>query len=196
MGRTARIERKTGETDIILAVDLEGKGTLEGKTGIGFFDHMLTLFAKHGLFDINIEKCIGDWEIDFHHTVEDFGIVLGQAFKQALGAKAGIRRFGFAYVPMDESLARVVVDLSGRCYLKYTVGLRCEKVGDFDTETVQEFFKAFADNCLANINIELITGDNAHHDIEVIFKAWARALRMAVESDPRTSEIQSTKGVM
>jgi imidazoleglycerol-phosphate dehydratase len=193
--RQAKKERKTKETSIRLALTVDGKGAFAVQTGIGFFDHMLALFAKHGLFDLQL-ACTGDLEVDMHHSVEDVGIVLGQAFKEALGDKKSIKRFGCAYVPMDESLARVCVDLSGRSYLVYKAPIAREKIGAFDTEVIQEFFKAFADNAMMNINIELLCGANAHHNSEAIFKAWALAMREAITRDPRSKGVQSTKGMI
>jgi imidazoleglycerol-phosphate dehydratase len=193
--RKTRQARKTKETDIRLSLNIDGTGVYRIKTGIGFFDHMLSLFAKHGLFDLTVEGK-GDLEVDAHHTVEDVGIVLGQAFRAALGEKRGIRRYGFAYVPMDESLARVCVDLSGRSYLVFKAAIKREKVGDFDTEVIQEFFKAFADNAMLNLNIELLHGGNAHHNSEAIFKAWALAMREATTRDARIKGVQSTKGTI
>lgn len=191
--RKARVERTTAETTIRLDLNLDGTGTYAIETGIGFFDHMLCLFAKHGRFDIQL-ACRGDLNVDVHHSVEDVGIVLGQAVTEALGDKRGIKRFGHAYVPMDESLARVCVDLSGRSALAFNAPLQKEKTGQFDTEVAPDFFKAWADNAKANLHIDLIRGTNSHHSIEAIFKAWARALAEAVSVDPRVKGVPSTKG--
>jgi imidazoleglycerol-phosphate dehydratase len=193
--RKASTQRTTKETSIKLSLGLDGAGTYRVKTGIGFFDHMLSLFAKHGLFDLTVD-CKGDLEVDAHHSVEDVGIVLGQAFKAALGDKKGIKRFGSAFAPMDESLARVCVDLSGRSYLVFKAPIKREKIGEFDTEVIKEFFKAFADHALLNLNIELLHGGNAHHNSEAIFKAWALALREAVTRDARVKGVPSTKGTI
>ena len=193
--RTARVQRKTSETDIDLSLTLDGSGTWRGETGIGFFDHMLTAFARHGLFDLHV-ACRGDLEVDAHHTVEDVGICLGQAVAEALSSKAGIARFGASYVPMDETLARAVVDLSGRPYLVYGADFTEEMIGNFPTSLSLEFFRSLADNGRMNLQVDLIRGTNAHHGVEAIFKAVARALRQAVEIDPRVEGIPSTKGAL
>ena len=193
--RMARVKRKTTETDIDLSLTLDGAGLCRGKTGIGFFDHMLTTFAGHALFDLQL-TCSGDLEVDAHHTVEDIGICAGQVLAQALGDKAGITRFGQSYVPMDETLARAVVDVSGRPYLVYEVPLSEETVGAFPAALAQEFFRALADHAMINLHVDLVRGSNAHHEVEAIFKAVARALRSAVRRDPEVSGIPSTKGVL
>lgn len=195
MSRYAEKSRKTKETDIILSLNLDGSGESDIETGIGFFDHMLTLFARHGFFDLNI-KCAGDTNVDFHHSVEDVGITLGQAFYEALGDKAGITRYGHAYVPMEYALARAVIDISGRIALSCNISTNKDKVGEFDTELAPEFFKAFADNARINLHIDLIKSSNAHHDLEAVFKAVARALSVAVAFDPRVKGAHSTKGIL
>lgn len=191
--RTAHIQRKTSETDIDLSLILTGTGTSNIDTGIGFFDHMLTALARHALLDLAI-TCKGDLEVDAHHTVEDIGICLGQALSDALGDKTGIARFGSAYVPMDEALARAVVDLSGRAHLIYRAKFAEERIGAFPTALGLEFFTALAHNGRLNLHIDLIRGSNAHHSMEAIFKAVARSLRQAVALDNRISGIPSTKG--
>ena len=191
--RTARISRATSETKIELELGLDGSGAAAVETGIGFFDHMLTAFARHGCFDLTL-KCEGDLQVDQHHTVEDVGICLGQAIDQALGAKEGIVRFGHAYVPMDEALARVVVDLSGRPFLVLEPPFDEATVGDLPVSLVAEFFRAVADNGKANIHIDLVRVANNHHGIEAIFKAFGRALDAASLQSPRVRGIPSTKG--
>src|ERR1700742_761921 len=193
MARTASIDRKTAETDIQLTLDVDGTGRANIATGVGFLDHMLTLFAKHGVMDLSV-TAKGDLEVDAHHTVEDTGICLGQALKQALGNKAGIRRYGHFTLPMDETLATVALDLGGRFALAIRADFPSAKIGDFDTELVEEFWRAFAANALCNLHIVVHYGRNSHHISEAIFKATARALRMAVESDPRVTGVPSTKG--
>jgi len=195
MTRNAALERSTAETRIKLSLNLDGSGKTDIKSSVAFLDHMLNLFARHGLFDLAVEAN-GDIDIDFHHTVEDIGIVLGTAVRQALGDKQGIRRYGFARVPMDETLAEVTLDISGRPYLVYQVELPKVKVGDFDTELAREFFQAFANNCGCNLHISLLYGDNVHHIIEACFKAFARALDDATRLDQRVSGVLSTKGVL
>ncbi len=195
MERTAVVDRKTRETDIMVKLDIDGGGTSSIDTGIGFFDHMLTLFARHGFFNLTVE-CDGDTEVDFHHSVEDVGIALGQAFFEALGDKAGIARYGFAYVPMEFALARAVVDISGRIALSYEVPPKVEKIGDFDSELFPEFFKAFADNARMNLHIDLLKSSNGHHDIEAVFKAVARAMSAACRFDDRVEGALSTKGTL
>ncbi len=194
-GRTATINRKTGETDIQLALNLDGTGAGKVETGIPFFDHMLLLFAKHGIFDLDV-RCKGDLAIDPHHSVEDIGICLGMALDKALGDKSGIVRFAHAYYPMDETLARVALDLSGRPYLVYRVKVERERVGDLDSELVEEFWKAVATHARVNIHIELLYGRNTHHIFEAVFKAAARALNHASRTDSRITGIPSTKGVL
>jgi imidazoleglycerol-phosphate dehydratase len=193
MGRAAKTERKTKETDISIALNIDGNGQAEVETGMPFFDHMLDIFTRHGLFDINI-KAKGDIHIDYHHTVEDVGLALGQTFKEALGDKHGIRRFGEASCPLDETLAKVVVDLSGRPFLCYNVKIRPGRVGDFDTDLPHEFFQAFANQLGMNLHIDVIRGENPHHIIEACFKAFARAMDMATSLDPRIEGVLSTKG--
>jgi len=194
--RRATVQRKTKETDISLAIALDGSGKSAISTGIGFFDHMLDQIARHGLFDLEI-AAKGDLHIDDHHTVEDVGIALGQAIKQALGDRKGIRRYATAHVPMDEALTRVSLDLSGRAFLVFETQFPTPKIGTFDTELVREFFQALAGNCGANVHVDNIRGANSHHIAESCFKALARALREAVEIDPRQSDaIPSTKGVL
>ena len=195
MSRTAAIERITKETRIRLELDIDGSGEAKICTSVPFLDHMLNLFARHGLFNLTIEAS-GDIDIDFHHTVEDVGIVLGEAFKQALADKKGIRRYGQATVPMDETLAAVAVDLSGRPYLVYHVTLPKVKIGDFDVELAREFFQAFANHCGLNLHINVMYGDNVHHIIEACFKAFARAVDLATQLDPRVQGVMSTKGVL
>jgi imidazoleglycerol-phosphate dehydratase len=194
MTRTASIARATSETDIRLTLALDGTGQVEVATGVGFFDHMLTALARHSLMDLTV-AARGDLHIDDHHTVEDVGIVLGQALRQALGDKRGIRRFGQCLLPMDEALAEAAIDISGRPFLAWSVPFQRPKIGTFDTELVEEFFRAFAFNSGITLHVTLKAGSNAHHVAEACFKAVARALRMAVEADPRmTGEIPSTKG--
>jgi imidazoleglycerol-phosphate dehydratase len=192
--RRAEIARATSETEIRLALDLDGSGTGEIATGIGFLDHMLTALARHALLDLAV-AAKGDLHIDDHHTTEDVGIVLGQAIRAALGDKRGIRRFGHAVIPMDEALAEAAIDISGRPFLAWTVPFQRPKIGSFDTELVEEFFRALAFNAGVTLHVTLKAGSNAHHVAEACFKAVARALRMAVEPDPRAAgAIPSTKG--
>ena len=196
MTRIATLKRTTAETKITLTLNLDGTGQATIATGIGFLDHMLTAFARHALCDLTIEAT-GDRHIDDHHTTEDVGIVLGLALTQALGEKRGIVRYGHAVVPMDEALVDAAIDLSGRPFLAWSVQFERDKVGTFDTELFQEFFRAFAMNSLATVHITQRAGTNAHHVAEAAFKAVARALRMAVQTDPRASDvIPSTKGVL
>jgi len=196
MTRIADISRKTTETDIVLRLDLDGSGQTDIATGIGFLDHMLTSLGRHGSFDLTI-RAQGDLHIDNHHTTEDVGIVLGQALRQALGDKRGIRRFGHALVPMDEALAEAAIDLSGRAFMAWSVTFERDKVGEMDTELFEEFFRAFAGNAQLNLHINQRAGSNAHHIAEACFKATARALREAVEIDPRAAgAIPSTKGAL
>ena len=192
--RVATVARKTAETDIQLTLGLDGRGVGQIDTGIPFFDHMLTLFAKHGLFDLEV-KAKGDVAVDYHHTVEDIGLVLGEAFKQALGTKTGIRRYGFFYLPMDEALARVVVDLSGRACLVYDVQAPVMFVRDFNLVLVKEFCRAFSNALACNLHVKLEYGEEPHHVAEAIFKALARALDAATQIDPRAADLlPSTKG--
>jgi imidazoleglycerol-phosphate dehydratase len=193
MARKASIERVTKETQIRLSLDIDGKGKAKICTSVPFLDHMLDLFTRHGLFDLEVEAK-GDIDIDFHHTVEDIGIVLGQAFKKALGDKKGIRRYGQATVPMDETLATVAIDLSGRPYLVYNVHLNKVKIGEFDVELVKEFFQAFVNNCGTNLHMNVMYGENVHHILEACFKAAARALDQATQVDARIEGVLSTKG--
>ena len=194
--RTAEIIRKTAETDISLTLNLDGRGESTVKTGCGFLDHMLTLFAKHGRFDLNV-TCVGDTYVDDHHTVEDIGIALGQAFFQALGEKRGIKRYGDTVLPMDEALILSAVDLSGRGMLVWDLQIPAEKVGTFDTELAEEFFIAFARNARCTLHLKQMAGKNSHHIIEGAFKSVARSLRTAAAIDPECEgEIPSTKGVL
>ncbi|NLO73405.1 MAG: imidazoleglycerol-phosphate dehydratase HisB [candidate division WS1 bacterium] len=195
MARTARIERKTAETDIALEINLDGQGEYEIATGIGFFDHMLTHVAKHGKFDLQV-AAHGDLQVDQHHTVEDVGIVLGQALRQAVGDKAGMARFGEATAPMDEALVTAVIDFGGRPYLEYGLQVPTQKVGDFDTELTREFFLAVTNHAGLNLHLRQGAGDNSHHIIEAAFKAFARALDQATRLDPRVSGVPSTKGTL
>ena len=194
--RTADVSRETKETQIRVRVDLDGTGESTIKTGVGFFDHMLEGFARHGGFDLEV-SCTGDTHIDDHHTVEDVGIVIGQAFAKALDGFKGVRRFGHAYVPMDETLTRCAIDLSNRAYLIWHVSFPTEKIGTFDTQLFREFHQAFAMNCGACVHLETLYGANSHHIAESGFKALARALRVAVELDPKSQgKAVSTKGVL
>lgn len=194
--RRAKIKRKTAETDISLTLDLDGSGRSDVDTGVGFMDHMLTLFAKHGRFDLDI-KCVGDVNVDDHHSVEDIGIALGQAFDEALGDKKGIVRYGDAVIPMDEALILTAVDISGRDHLAYDLQIPTEKVGSFDTELVEEFWTAFARNARCTLHIRGIAGSNSHHIIEGAFKSAARSMRAAVRIDREfADEVPSTKGVL
>ena len=193
MGRKSKIERKTKETLISVELDLDGSGRAEIETGMPFFNHMLESFTRHGFFDIRI-KAKGDIEVDYHPTVEDVGLALGQAFKESLGDKQGIRRFGEASCPLDETLAKVVVDISGRPYLSYNVRIRPGRVGDFDTDLPHEFFAAFANQLGMNLHMDVIRGENPHHIIEACFKSFARAMDMATQLDPRIQGVLSTKG--
>jgi imidazoleglycerol-phosphate dehydratase len=195
MSRTARIERKTAETDIVVAIDLDGTGKAQVTTGVGFFDHMLTLLAKHAAIDVTVEAK-GDLHVDQHHMVEDVGICIGQGLRQALGDKSGIRRYGHFTLPMEETLATVAVDLSGRFYLVFQAQFPAAKIGDFDSELVEDFWQAVAANALCNLHVLVHYGRNSHHISEAIFKAAARALRMAIEHDPRTLGVPSTKGTL
>ena len=194
--RTAEIIRKTGETDIELRLDLDGTGKSEIKTGVGFLDHMLTLFAKHGRFDLEI-KASGDTWVDGHHTTEDVGIALGQAFAKALGEKKGIVRYGSMILPMDEALIMTAIDFSGRSYLAYEADIWAQRVGDFDTELSEEFWQAFTRNAQCTLHIRQLAGKNAHHIIEGIFKSAARSIATAVKVDEAfADEVPSTKGVL
>jgi imidazoleglycerol-phosphate dehydratase len=193
-GRRAAVERNTRETQIRVEIDLDGSGAARLASGIGFFDHMLDQVARHGMFDLVVEAR-GDLHIDGHHTVEDIGITLGQAFARAVGDKAGVRRYGHAYVPLDEALSRVVVDLSGRPGLEWNVPFQRAMIGEFDVDLAHEFFQGFVNHALVTLHVDNLRGDNAHHQCETAFKAFARALRMAVEPDPRAAGmVPSTKG--
>ena len=193
MTRTASIARKTGETDITVTVNLDGRGACDIDTGVGFFDHMLTALGRHSLMDLTV-RCKGDTWVDDHHTVEDVGIVLGQAIGQALGDKRGIRRFGDVAVPLDEALVLAAVDISGRGELYWDVPIGSDKVGTFDTELGKEFFVGFARQAGITLHLRELCGENAHHILEATFKACARALRVAFEDDPRVDDVPSTKG--
>lgn len=194
--RTASATRKTKETDIVLRLNLDGTGKYQISTGCGFFDHMLELFAAHSGFDLEV-SCIGDLKVDCHHTVEDVGIALGSCFKDALGDKRGICRYGSVTLPMDEALVMVALDISGRSYLNYNVAIAAEKVGEFDTELGEEFMAAFSRAAGITLHIEQLEGTNAHHILEAVFKALARALRQAAAIDPtRGDAVPSTKGVL
>ncbi len=194
--RTANINRKTAETDISLSLNLDGSGIAKIESGIGFLDHMLTLFAKHSRFDISL-KCTGDVNVDYHHSTEDIGIVLGMAIWEALGEKRGINRYGSMLLPMDESLIMSAVDLSGRSHLEYGLEIPSQKVGDFDTELIEEFWLAFVRNADCTLHIKQLSGKNSHHIIEGAFKSVARSLKTAVSIDAAfAEEIPSTKGVL
>lgn len=194
--RKSEINRKTAETDISLSLSLDGKGVSKIDTGCGFLDHMLTLFASHGRFDLSVE-CKGDTNVDYHHSVEDIGICLGKAFAEAVGDCKGIKRYGNMMLPMDESLVLCALDVSGRAYLAYGLDIKAEKIGEFDTELIEEFFLAFVRNANITLHIKQLDGRNAHHIAEAAFKAFARALRYAVEIDGAAKdEIPSTKGVL
>jgi imidazoleglycerol-phosphate dehydratase len=194
--RTAEVVRNTAETQIRVVVDLDGSGTSQLSTGIGFFDHMLDQIARHGALDLTVEAS-GDLHIDGHHTVEDIGITLGQAVARAVGEKKGIRRYGHAYVPLDEALSRVVIDFSGRPGLTWQVDFTRAMIGEFDVDLAHEFFQGFVNHALVTLHVDNLRGDNAHHQCETVFKAFARALRMAVEPDPRAAgAVPSTKGTL
>lgn len=194
--RTSEIKRKTAETDIELFLDIDGTGKSSVDTGCGFLDHMLTLFSKHGRFDLNV-KCVGDTDVDYHHSAEDIAIVLGSAFSEALGDMKGIKRYSDIILPMDEALILEAVDVSGRCYLQYDVNIPTQKVGNFDTELVEEFFLAFVRKAGITLHIKMLSGTNSHHIIEGIFKAFGRVMAAACEIDERyKDEIPSTKGIL
>jgi imidazoleglycerol-phosphate dehydratase len=195
MARTATISRKTAETDIQLTLELDGSGVAQVGTGVGFFDHMLTLLAKHALFDLSV-TAKGDLDVDFHHTVEDVGICLGKALAQALGDKRGIVRYGSKTLPMEETLVTAAVDLGGRMWFVSRVAFTAEKIGDFDTELVETFWQAVAANALMNLHHVLHYGSNSHHIAEAVFKSTARALREAVAVDPRQTGVPSSKGTL
>lgn len=193
--RTAALDRQTAETKIKLKLTIDGTGTSQIKTGVGFLDHMLTLFAKHGLFDLEVD-CQGDIEVDAHHTTEDIGICLGQAFRTALAEKKGIARYGHIVLPMEETLVTIAVDLSGRNYMVFNAPIPAAKIGEFDSELVEDFWYAFVSNAMCNLHVLLHYGRNSHHIAEAIFKGTARALRMACTHDPRQTGVPSTKGTL
>jgi imidazoleglycerol-phosphate dehydratase len=196
MPRIGEVRRTTRETDLLVRVDLDGRGTASVRTGIGFFDHMLDALARHALMDLVVEGT-GDLHVDGHHTVEDTGIALGQAIEQALGDRAGIRRYGDALVPLDEALVRAVVDVSGRPYLSYNIEIaKWQMLGDFDVFLTPEFFRALVLNAGLTVHLDLVRGDNPHHIVEAAFKAFARALDAATTPDPRVTGVPSTKGVL
>ena len=193
MTRQAKVTRNTKETQISVSLNLDGSGKSKLATGVPFLDHMLDQVARHGVFDLEV-KAAGDLHIDAHHTVEDIGITLGQAFAKAIGDKEGVRRYGHAYVPLDEALSRVVVDLSGRPGLALKIDFVRARIGEFDVDLVHEFFQGFINHALVTLHVDNLKGDNAHHQAETVFKAFGRALRMAVELDPRVKGVPSTKG--
>ena len=194
--RNAEIRRKTAETDVVVGINLDGTGGYDNETGIGFFDHMLDQLARHSLIDMKV-RCMGDLHIDAHHTVEDVGIALGQTLTGALGDKRGIRRYGSCLLPMDDALVRAALDLSGRPYLVWRVEIPTAKIGTFDTDLIREFFQAFSTHGAITLHVDQIHGINGHHIVEAVFKAVARALREAVESDPRRADaVPSTKGTL
>jgi imidazoleglycerol-phosphate dehydratase len=193
--RTASISRKTAETDIDVSLDLDGTGRADIATGVPFLDHMLDQVARHGAIDLAV-RAKGDLHVDAHHTVEDVGIAIGQAAARALGDKKGLARYGHAYVPLDEALSRVVVDLSGRPGLEFHVAFKRARIGAFDVDLVHEFFQGFANHALVTLHVDNLRGENAHHQAETVFKAFARALRMAVARDPRATGVPSTKGTL
>ncbi|HEX7273313.1 MAG TPA: imidazoleglycerol-phosphate dehydratase HisB [Casimicrobiaceae bacterium] len=195
VARTAQVERRTKETTISVSVDLDGTGRADLASGVPFLDHMLDQVARHGMIDLTI-RAKGDLHIDAHHTVEDVGIALGQAVKQALGDKAGLVRYGHAYVPLDEALSRVVIDLSGRPGLEFHVPFTRAMIGGFDVDLTHEFFQGFANHALVTLHVDNLRGENAHHQAETVFKAFARALRMAVAREARSSGVPSTKGTL
>ena len=195
MSRTAKVKRETAETQIELQLSLDGAGKAQVATGVGFLDHMLTLLARHAAMDLDV-KAAGDLEVDQHHTVEDVGICLGQALKEALGDKAGIRRFGHFSLPMEETLVTSAVDLGGRAFFVFKAEFPTPKIGEFDSELVADFWQAFSANALCNLHLIVHHGRNSHHIAEGVFKATARAVRMAVEADPRITDVPSTKGTL
>ena len=193
--RCAEVSRRTGETDINISLDIDGQGTSNLDTGMGFFEHMLNLFTTHGQFNLKVE-CRGDLFVDGHHSVEDIGIALGQAFTKAMGDKVGIKRYGTAFVPMDEALIMVSLDLSGRAFLNYEVLVKAQMIGDYDTELTEEFLRAFAFNAGITLHVKMMAGSNSHHIVEGVFKALARALREALTIDERIQGVMSTKGML
>ena len=193
--RCAEVSRRTGETDINISLDLDGQGTSNLDTGMGFFEHMLNLFTTHGQFNLKVE-CSGDLFVDGHHSVEDIGIALGQAFTKAMGDKVGIKRYGTAFVPMDEALIMVSLDLSGRAFLNYEVLVKAQMIGDYDTELTEEFLRAFAFNAGITLHVKMMAGSNSHHIVEGVFKALARALREALTIDERIQGVMSTRGML
>jgi imidazoleglycerol-phosphate dehydratase len=195
MPRTAHVQRKTAETQIELGLSLDGTGKAQITTGVGFLDHMLGLLARHAAMDLTV-RAVGDLEVDQHHTVEDVGVCLGQALKEALGDKSGIQRFGHFSLPMEETLVSSAVDLGGRAYFVFNAQFPTPKIGQFDSELVADFWQAFAANALCNLHVIVHHGRNSHHIAEAVFKATARALRMAAEPDPRISDVPSTKGTL
>jgi len=195
MKRTAKVSRKTSETSINVEINIDGSGKANLNSSIGFLDHMLDQIARHGLFDLNIEAQ-GDLHIDAHHTVEDIGISLGQAFTKALGERTGIRRYGHAYVPLDEALSRVVLDISGRPGLEFSAQFSRARIGEFDVDLIHEFFQGFVNHANITLHVDNLKGENAHHQAETIFKAFGRALRVAVELDDRVQGTPSTKGML
>ncbi|MDR2457953.1 MAG: imidazoleglycerol-phosphate dehydratase HisB [Clostridiales Family XIII bacterium] len=195
MSRKAKIKRETKETDIVLSIDIDGTGKYDVETGVGFLDHMLTLFSKHGLFDLTV-RAKGDINVDFHHTVEDIGIVLGKAIKEALGDKKGIKRYGFFSLPMDETLTNISLDLGGRAFLVFNSTLNNEKIGEMDAELIEEFFRAVAFNLEMTLHVNSAYGNNNHHIAEGIFKSFAKALDMATLIDERIQGVMSTKGMI
>ena len=195
MARQAQVTRNTNETQISVSLNLDGSGQSSLATGVPFLDHMLDQIARHGIFDLEV-AAKGDLHIDAHHTVEDIGITIGQAFAKAVGDKKGVRRYGHAYVPLDEALSRVVVDLSGRPGLEFKVDFVRARIGEFDVDLAHEFFQGFINHALVTLHVDNLRGDNAHHQAETVFKAFGRALRMAVELDPRMQGVPSTKGTL
>jgi imidazoleglycerol-phosphate dehydratase len=191
--REAQVTRNTLETQIVVKLNLDGSGQSRLASGVPFLDHMLDQIARHGVFDLDVEAK-GDLHIDAHHTVEDVGITLGQALAKAIGDKKGVRRYGHAYVPLDEALSRVVIDLSGRPGLEFNIAFTRARIGEFDVDLVHEFFQGFVNHALVTLHVDNLSGTNAHHQAETAFKAFGRALRMAVEIDPRTAGVPSTKG--
>ncbi len=193
--RIGKIDRKTGETDVQLVINLDGSGKCDCRTGVGFLDHMLHLFAKHSLVDLQI-NAVGDLVVDGHHTTEDVGICLGLAVRDAVGDKRGIRRYGHCVLPMEETLVTTAIDLSGRSYLVFNAPIPQGKIGDFDSELVEDFWQAFVNNALCNLHVVLHHGRNSHHIAEAIFKSAARSFRAAIEKDPRSNDVPSSKGIL